>query len=96
MARTGGQALAADVNAFAVTHQGAPTHMTVVGHSYGSTTVSDAAAGFGMHADDVVLVGSPGTDLAHSAADFHLSPGGHLCVAKQRRAWRSSASDEGL
>jgi len=80
MAHTGGQALAGDVNAMAVTHQGAPTHMTVVGHSYGSTTVSDAAAGFGMHADDVVLVGSPGTDMAHSASDFHLNPGGHLYV----------------
>ena len=80
MARTGGQALAADVNAFAVTHEEAPTHMTVVGHSYGSTTVADAAAGYGMHANDVVLVGSPGTDLAHSAADFHLSSGGHLYV----------------
>lgn len=80
MARTGGQALAADVNGLAVTHQGAPTHMTVVGHSYGSTTVADAAAGYGMHADDIVLVGSPGTDLANSAADFHLNPGGHLYV----------------
>jgi pimeloyl-ACP methyl ester carboxylesterase len=80
MARTGGQALAADVNALTVTHQGAPSHLTVVGHSYGSTTVSDAAAAYGMHADDVVLVGSPGTDLAHSAADFHLNPGGHLYV----------------
>ena len=54
--------------------------MTVLGHSYGSTTVSDAAAGYGMHADDVVLVGCPGTDLAHSAADFHLNEGGHLYV----------------
>ncbi len=80
MARTGGRLLASDVNAFAVTHEGAPTHMTVVGHSYGSTTVADAAAAFGMHANDVVLVGSPGTDLAHSAADFHLPPGGHLYV----------------
>jgi Uri superfamily endonuclease len=33
-----------------------------------------------MHADDVVLVGSPGMDLAHSAADFHLNPGGHVYV----------------
>ena len=81
MARTGGRLLAADVNALGVTHHdGVPSHMTVVGHSYGSTTVSDAAAGFGMHADDVVLVGSPGTDLARSAADFHLRPGGHLYV----------------
>ena len=54
--------------------------MTVVGHSYGSTVVSDAAATNGMRAHDVVLVGSPGTDRAHSAADFHLLPGGHLYV----------------
>jgi DNA-directed RNA polymerase subunit H (RpoH/RPB5) len=80
LARVGAQTLAADVNALAVTHQGAPTHMTVLGHSYGSTVVSDAAAGYGMRANDVVVVGSPGTDLAHSAADFHLSRGGHLYV----------------
>jgi hypothetical protein len=85
MARTGGQALAADVNALAVTHQGPPTHMTVVGHSYGSTTVADAAAGYGMHTDDAVLVGSPGTDMARSAADFHLPPGGHLYVGDASR-----------
>lgn len=85
MARTGGQALAADVNSLAVTHQGAPTHMTVVGHSYGSTTVADAAAGYGMHANDVVLVGSPGTDLAHSASDFNLAPGGHVYVGDSAR-----------
>ncbi len=78
-ARIGGRLLAADVNALAVTHQGKPTHMTVVGHSYGSTVVSDAAT-YGMRTNDVVLVGSPGTDRAHSAADFHLSPGGHLYV----------------
>ena len=80
MARTGGQSLAADVNALAVTHVGTPSHVTVLGNSYGSTTVADAAAAYGMHADDVVLVGSPGTDLARSAADFHLRPGGHLYV----------------
>ncbi|ORV85525.1 hypothetical protein AWC11_01460 [Mycobacterium interjectum] len=79
MARAGARALAADINALAVTHEGAPTHLTVVGHSYGSTVVADAAA-YGMRANDAVLVGSPGTDLAHSVADFHLSPGGHLYV----------------
>ncbi len=80
LARTGGQLLAGDVNGLGVTHAGPPTHLTVVGNSYGSTVVSDAAAAYGMHTDDVVLVGSPGTDLAHSAADFQLSPGGHLYV----------------
>jgi alpha/beta hydrolase family protein len=80
MARNGAQILAPDVNALAVTHDTSPSHTTVIGHSYGSTTVADAAAGYGMHADDVVLVGCPGTDLATSAADFHLPPDGHLYV----------------
>jgi pimeloyl-ACP methyl ester carboxylesterase len=80
MARAGGRLLAADVNALPVTHQGEPTHMTVIGHSYGSAVVSDAAAAYGMRTNDVVLVGSPGTDRAHSAFDFHLPPGGHLYV----------------
>ncbi|MDV3123349.1 alpha/beta hydrolase [Mycobacterium sp. 21AC1] len=79
LAHEGGQLLAADVNALNTTHEG-NGHMTVLGHSYGSTTVSDAAAGYGMHTDDVVLVGCPGTDMAHSAADFHLNEGGHLYV----------------
>lgn len=79
LAREGGELLAADVNALNVTNRG-DNHMTVLGHSYGSTTVSDAAAGFGMHTDDVVLVGCPGTDMAQSAADFHLNEGGNLYV----------------
>jgi pimeloyl-ACP methyl ester carboxylesterase len=79
-ARSGAQVLAADVNALAVTHEGPATHMTVVGHSYGSTLVADAAAAHGMRANDVVLVGSPGTDLARSAVDFHLPRGGHVYV----------------
>lgn len=80
MARNGAQLLAPDVNSLAVTHDGTPSHTTVIGHSYGSTTVSDAAAGYGMRVDDVVLIGCPGTDLAQSAADFHLPPDGHLYV----------------
>ena len=80
LAREGGSLLAPDVNAFDVTNGDKDSHVTVIGHSYGSTTVADAAAGFGMRTDDVVLVGSPGTDLAKSAADFHLSEGGHVYV----------------
>jgi hypothetical protein len=53
--------------------------VTVIGHSYGSTTVADAFAASGMHANDAVLLGCPGTDLARSAADFHLD-GGNVYV----------------
>ena len=80
LARDGGERLAADVNSLWVTHSGEmPQHVTVLGHSYGSTTVADAFAGYGMHANDAILIGSPGTDLAKSAADFHLD-GGNVYV----------------
>lgn len=76
LARAGGDALAWDVNSLGVTHQGGvPQHLTVIGHSYGSTTVADAFAHSGMTANDAVLLGCPGTDLARSAADFHLNGG---------------------
>ena len=79
-ARDGGGFLAADVNGLWVTHSpDVQQHVTVVGHSYGSTTVADAFAQSGMHANDAVLLGCPGTDLARSAADFHLD-GGQLYV----------------
>jgi Alpha/beta hydrolase len=78
MARDGAVLLAADVNSLAVTHDGSiPSHVTVIGHSYGSTTVADAFANSGMHANDAVLIGCPGTDLAQSAAAFNLN-GGHV------------------
>ncbi|WP_233209306.1 alpha/beta hydrolase [Mycobacterium sp. ENV421] len=80
LAHQGGAMLAADVNGLNVTHGPGPSHMTVMGHSYGSTTVADAAAGYGMHTNDVILIGCPGTDMAKSASDFHLAPGGHVFV----------------
>jgi hypothetical protein len=78
-ARHGGNLLANDVNALDVTNRG-DSHVTVVGHSYGSTTVADACAGYDMRADDVVLIGSPGTDLARTADDFGLPPEGRVFV----------------
>ena len=33
-----------------------------------------------MRTDDIVLIGSPGTDLATSAADFNLPEGGNVYV----------------
>jgi len=80
LARSGGDLLAADVNGLWVTHNSlTPEHTTVIGYSYGSTTVADAFAHSNMHANDAVLIGCPGTDLANSATDFHLD-GGHVYV----------------
>jgi hypothetical protein len=70
LARTGGASLAADVNGLWATHIGGDQHVTVIGHSDGSTTVADAFAGSHMHANDAVLLGCPGTDLANHASDF--------------------------
>lgn len=47
-------------------------HRIVLGHSYGTVVVGTAASGSGgLHADDVVLLGSPGTG-AWRAGDFRL------------------------
>ncbi|MBB2988978.1 hypothetical protein FHR72_000435 [Mycolicibacterium iranicum] len=76
LARTGGDALAWDVNGLHVTHAAdLPHHVTVAGHSYGSTTVADAFANSGLRADNAILLGSPGTDVAQSAADFGVDGG---------------------
>ncbi|WP_323792875.1 alpha/beta hydrolase [Nocardioides sp.] len=39
---------------------GPPADLTVIGHSYGSTTVGHAASDHGLAVDDLVVVGSPG------------------------------------
>ena len=76
LARVGGGRLSQDVNGLWVTHSdSSPPHVTVIGHSYGATTVADAFAGSRMRANDAILLGSPGTDLARSAADFHVDGG---------------------
>lgn len=80
LARSGADLLAADVNGLAATHEdGVASHVTVIGHSYGSTAVANAFAESGMSADDAILIGSPGTDLARNAADFNLD-GGNVYV----------------
>jgi Hydrolase N-terminal helical domain/Alpha/beta hydrolase len=80
LARTGGDLLAADVNSLWTTHNSlTPEHITVIGHSFGATTVADAFAHSNMHANDAVLIGCPGTDLARRATDFQLD-GGHVYV----------------
>ncbi|MFI9104001.1 alpha/beta hydrolase [Streptomyces fildesensis] len=71
-ADNGSPLLADYVNSLALTHQGA-SHVTVIGHSYGSTVVGESAAKHGMHADDIVVVGSPGLTVDH-ASDLHMDP----------------------
>ena len=72
-ADAGAPALDAFQSALRVTHEGAPSLNTVVGHSYGSTLVGDAAAhGRTLDADNVIFLGSPGVTVDH-AGDLHLT-----------------------
>jgi hypothetical protein len=66
------------------THDGAPAHQTVLGHSYGSVVVGSAARDYGLAADSLVFLGSPGVGVDH-AADLHV-PAGQI--------WSSTARDD--
>jgi pimeloyl-ACP methyl ester carboxylesterase len=59
-ARAGGRMLTADLATLAAARTGAPAHVTLVGHSYGSTVVGAALQAGPRRADDLVLLGSPG------------------------------------
>ncbi|MFJ4883725.1 alpha/beta hydrolase [Streptomyces sp. NPDC088731] len=75
---------APDYNAFmegiSATHEGGAPHVTAIGHSYGSLTVGLAAQAKGgiPGADDIILVGSPGTG-ADNAQDLNVGKG-HVFV----------------
>lgn len=58
------------------THEGAPSHNIVLGHSYGSTVIGHAARDEGLNVDDVVFVGSPGVGVAN-AGQLNV-PTGHV------------------
>jgi hypothetical protein len=75
-AQAGGVALSQFVDGLNSTHSGGDQpHLTVIGHSYGSTTSAYAAAG-GMDADSLVLIGSPGaSEGVHHASDLHMPEG---------------------
>jgi hypothetical protein len=76
-ARAGGEQLRPFLSGLAATHDGAPAHVTLIGHSYGTTVVAEAALssapGLDHLAGDVVVVGSPGMHADH-ATDLRLDP----------------------
>ena len=75
-AAAGGVALSQFVDGLNSTHTGGDQpHLTVIGHSYGSTTSAYAAAG-GMDADSLVLIGSPGaSEGVHHASELNMPEG---------------------
>jgi hypothetical protein len=72
LAKEGGQNLVADVNGYRAAATG-DQHLTVIGHSYGSTTVGYAGLN-GLAADDIAFVGSPGVG-ASNAGQLSVGPG---------------------
>ncbi len=74
-AEHGAHWLAADLTGLAAMRTNGPAFTTVIGHSYGSTTVATTFAEFRPPAQQVVLIGSPGAGSAHRAADLGLPPG---------------------
>ncbi|MGH9138422.1 MAG: alpha/beta hydrolase, partial [Acidimicrobiales bacterium] len=69
-AEAGATLLADDVAGIVAMRPDDDPHLTVIGNSYGSTTVAIAADERGLQADDVILTGSPGAGNADTAADF--------------------------
>lgn len=60
LAEAGGERLADTIDGLRESRDGEPAHLSVVGHSYGSTTTGHALGDHGMDVDDVIFVGSPG------------------------------------
>ena len=75
LAEEGGEHLSDAVDGLRAERVRPPADLTVIGHSYGSTTVGHAAHDHGLAVDDLVVLGSPGLggDVDH-AADLHLDP----------------------
>jgi hypothetical protein len=66
-------------------HEGAPGHLTALGHSYGSVVFGNAASdGHHLAVDDIVTAGSPGMDV-HRAGDLNVGA---------RHVWAGTATDD--
>lgn len=96
-AEDGGARLADDISGI-LASRGDDPHLTVIGHSYGSTTVAHAAsAGSGIDADEVVLVGSPGAGGGNDhASDLTVgNPDADVWVGRNSRDAVTYLGDEG-
>lgn len=58
---TGARKLDTFIDGLRTSHDGPPSHITGIGHSYGSTVYGEAAGtGTGIAVDDLIVAGSPG------------------------------------
>ncbi|MEO9324452.1 alpha/beta hydrolase [Nocardioides sp. C4-1] len=93
-AADGGRRLAEMVDGLRASRPDDPAHLTAIGHSYGSTATSYAAADHDLDADDVVLIGSPGAGPAHDAGDLGVGAD-HVFVGRDSRDGVAFVGDEG-
>ncbi|WP_425693206.1 alpha/beta hydrolase [Micromonospora sp. DT178] len=81
----GARALDGFVDGLRASHDDSPSHVTAIGHSYGSTVLGEAASnGDGLAADDLIAVGSPGMRV-ENAGEFNVDP---------RHVWAGAAADD--
>jgi hypothetical protein len=81
----GGKALDQFIDGLRVSHEPGATHVTAIGHSYGSTVVGEAASrGNGLAVDDIVTAGSPGMNVGH-VSDLNVDA---------RHVWAGAAHDD--
>jgi pimeloyl-ACP methyl ester carboxylesterase len=94
-ATEGGALLADTVDGLRASREGDPAHLTVIGHSYGSTTTGHAAYDHGLAADDIVFVGSPGVggDVDH-ASDLGIDSD-HVWAGNNSRDPVAALADDG-
>lgn len=72
-AEAGGERLADTIDGLRASRDGDPAHLTVIGHSYGSTTTGHGAHDHGLDVDDIVFVGSPGVGGdTNNAGDLNI------------------------
>jgi Alpha/beta hydrolase len=94
-ADAGGAALNDLVDGLRVADVGQPMHLTVIGHSYGSTTVAQGTHDHSMLVDDLVFVGSPGLGPGVDHVS-DLGPGAqHVWVGANSRDPVVSLGDNG-
>ncbi|MDT3382042.1 alpha/beta hydrolase [Labrys neptuniae] len=79
--RHGAQALKEDVTGYEVARTNPHSHITLIGHSYGSYMASVAIHENGLRVDDLVVVGSPGVDGTNAT---ELGSQGHVWAARAK------------
>ncbi|MBS45176.1 MAG: hypothetical protein CMH83_18800 [Nocardioides sp.] len=93
-AETGGGQLADYLDGLRASRSDDP-HLTAIGHSYGSTTLSHALDDHDPDVDDAVLVGSPGAGEGNDRASDLGLPEGHVYVGRNSRDPIALLGDEG-